>query len=120
MANRGRPIKSEIRNNIIEMLLVRAPMYGYQIHKFYNELFPPCTRENIYYNLRKGAKLGEFEITEVRQETGDYSWGTIVEKKYYKLGSNAKPRGDDRVREFFEELDAIRKAQESLKSKQAA
>lgn len=95
-------------------------MYGYQIHKFYNELFPPCTRENVYYNLRKGVKLGEFKLAEVRQEKGDYSWGTVVEKKYYVLGPNAKPRGDDRVREFFEELDAIKKAQESQKAKQAA
>ena len=104
MASRGRPVKSEIRQNIIEILNVIGTGYGYKIHKFYNELFPPCTRENIYYNLRKGAKLGEFELAEVKQEKGAYSWGTVVEKKYYKLGPNAVPRSSPRVKEFFEKL----------------
>ena len=104
MATRGRPVKSEIRQNIIEILHVVGSEYGYKIHKVYNEIFPPCTRENIYYNLRKGVKLGEFEIAEVKQEKGVYSWGTIVEKKYYKLGPTANPRGEPRVKEFFEKL----------------
>ncbi len=104
MPARGRPVKSEIRQNMIEILNVVGSTYGYKIHKFYNELFPSCTRENIYYNLRKGVKLGEFEIAEIKQEKGAYSWGTVVEKKYYKLGPNAHPRGDPRVKEFFEKL----------------
>lgn len=105
MASRGRPVKSDIRQNIVEMLSELGSAYGYQIHKFYNELFPPCTRENIYYNLRKGVKLGEFELVEVKQERGEYSWGTVVEKKYYKLGPNAQPKGNEKVREFFEGLN---------------
>ena len=104
MANRGRPVKSEIRENIIEILNVIGSMYGYKIHKFYNELFPPCTRENIYYNLRKGVTLGEFDLAEIKQEKGAYSWGTVVEKKYYKLGPKANPRNDPRVKEFFDKL----------------
>mgnify|MGYP001618511621 CR=1 FL=1 len=101
---RGRPVRSEIRQNIVEMLRVTGSQYGYQIHKFYNELFPACTRENIYYNLRKGVSLGEFVLSEVKQEKGNYSWGTIVEKKYYKLGSKAAPKGSARVEEFFAAL----------------
>lgn len=104
MAQRGRPVRSDIRQNIVEMLAVIGPEYGYKIHRWYNELFPPCTRENIYYNLRKGVKLGEFELAEIKQEKGEYSWGSMVEKKYYKLGSKAVVRGDERVREFFEKL----------------
>ena len=102
MASRGRPVKSEIRQNVIEILNVIGSDYGYKIHKYYNELFPSCTRENIYYNLRKGVKLGEFELAEVKQEKGAYSWGTVVEKKYYALGPNAKPVGNERVKKFFE------------------
>ena len=101
MARRGRPVKSEIRQNIVEMLRVTGPQYGYKIHKFYNELFPGCTRENIYYNLRKGVTVGEFELSEVKLEKGEYSWGTVVEKKYYKLGPKASPKGLTRVEEFF-------------------
>ena len=99
---RGRPVKSQIRQNIIEILHVMGKGYGYEIHKIYKEIFPECTREVVYYHLKKGIQLGEFAIDEVRQEHGDYSWGRTVEKTYYKLGANAKPNGDARVKEFFE------------------
>ena len=98
---RGRPVKSDIRQNIIEILAVSGKAYGYLIHKWYNQIFPPCTRENIYYNLKKGVALGELKIEEIKQEKGEYSWGTIVEKKYYTLGTKAQPKGDSRVKEFF-------------------
>jgi len=96
---RGRPVGSIVRQNIVEILGVLGRGYGYEIHKIYNDLFTPCTRENVYYHLRKGVKLGEFEVVEVRQEKGKFSWGTIAEKTYYKLGSNAKPKGDQRISE---------------------
>ncbi|MBI4144855.1 hypothetical protein HY493_01455 [Candidatus Woesearchaeota archaeon] len=99
---RGRPIKSQIRQNIIEILNVMGRGYGYEIHKIYKEIFPECTREVVYYHLKKGVQLGEFAIDEVKQEHGNYSWGGIVEKTYYKLGQNAKPAGDSRVKEFFD------------------
>ena len=99
---RGRPVGSEIRQNIIEILFIAGKAYGYELHKWYNELFPPCTRENVYYHLKKGVQLGEFVVEEIRQEKGKYSWGTVVEKTYYKIGSNAKPKGDEHVREYFE------------------
>jgi hypothetical protein len=99
---RGRPVKSAIRQNIIEILAVIGKSYGYKIHKFYNEIFPPTTRENVYYHLKKGVKLGELAIEEVRQEQGDYSWGRTVEKTYYKVGPKGKPAGDERVKKYFE------------------
>lgn len=104
MAGRGRPVRSQIRENIVEILSVSGPTYGYKVHKWYNELFPACTRENIYYNLRKGVKLGEFILQDVKQEKGEYSWGTVVEKKYYALGPKASPKGNSKVKEFFEKL----------------
>ena len=114
---RGRPVKSEIRQNIIEILAVAGKAYGYLIHKWYNQIFPPCTRENIYYNLKKGTALGELKIEEIKQEKGEYSWGTIVEKKYYVIGPNAKPRGDTRVKEFFEKHKIPKKASSKAPSK---
>ncbi len=110
MAKRGRPVRSEIRQNIVEILNVVGSAYGYLIHKYYNELFPSCTRENVYYNLRKGVLLGEFRLVEVKQEKGAFSWGNIVEKKYYAIGANAVPRNDYRVREFFEKLKPVRRS----------
>ena len=98
---RGRPTKSAIRQNIVEILSVMGKGYGYQIHKVYKQIFPPCTREVVYYHLKKGVQLGEFAVEEVKQEKGDYSWGTVVEKTYYKLGPQAAPKGEPRVKDFF-------------------
>jgi len=106
---RGRPVKSNVRQNIVEMLAMMGRAYGYEIHRFYNELFTPTTRENIYYNLRKGVSLNELKLVEIKSETGDYSWGSTVEKKYYELGPNAGPKGVKKVREFFEGLNKLKK-----------
>lgn len=95
---RGRPVSSEIRQNIIEILSNIGKGYGYQISKLYQQIFPHCTREVIYYHLKKGVDLEEIEIKEVKKEKGEYSWGSDVTKTYYALGKNAKPKGDDRVK----------------------
>lgn len=99
---RGRPTKSEIRQNMIEILAVKGQAYGYELAKIYNTIFPQCTRENVYYHLRKGVALGEFIVKEIKEERGDYSWGSVVEKKYYALGPQARPHGNERVKKYFE------------------
>lgn len=99
---RGRPVASDIRQNIVEILYFMGKGYGYEIYKIYKSIFPSCTMKSIYYHLAKGVDLGEFELEEVKKEKGKYSWGNEVEKKYYKLGSAAKPRMDSRVKEFFD------------------
>ena len=99
---RGRPTKSEIRQNLIEILAVLGKEYGYKLHKYYVQIFSPCTREVVYYHLKKGMQLGEIAFDEIKREEGTYSWGRIVEKKYYKLGANAKVKGEAKVKEFFE------------------
>ena len=99
---RGRPFSSPIRHNIVEILNVLNKAYGYQLHKIYVEIFGKCTREVIYYHLRTGAKLKEFELTEIKQERGDYSWGKTVEKLYYTLGPKAQAKGDEQVKKWFE------------------
>lgn len=98
---RGRPVKSTIRQNIVEILAVKGKAYGYEIHKIYKELFPECTREVIYYHLKKGVHLGEFSVAEIKMEKGAYSWGATVEKKYYTLGPHARAHGDQRVKDFL-------------------
>src|SRR3989338_3066649 len=98
----GRPVKSEIRQNLIEILHYMKKAYGYEIHKKYCQIFPKCSREVVYYHLRKGVKLGEFEIEQVKEEKGKYSWGPSVLKTYYRLGQKAKVRGSPAVKEFFE------------------
>jgi hypothetical protein len=99
---RGRPVKSKIRQNIVEILFFMKKGYGYDVYKSYVDIFAPVTLRSIYYNLRKGEKLKEFVVKEVKKEKGDYSWGAFAEKVYYALGENAKPSMPDRVRKYFE------------------
>ena len=99
---RGRPIKSQVREHIIEILYFLKNAYGYEIYKHYVELFPKTTMRNVYYHLKKGLALKELEIDRIEKEKGDYSWGGEAEKIYYKLGPNAAPKLDKRVQKHFE------------------
>ncbi|MBD3248920.1 hypothetical protein GF336_02635 [Candidatus Woesearchaeota archaeon] len=99
---RGRPVESRIRQNIVEILYFMKRGYGYDIAKAYMQIFPRVTRRSIYYHLKKGVETGEFKIGEIKKEHGDYSWGGEVEKIYYELGSEAKPKMSNKVKKFFD------------------
>ena|SRR3989338_7784611 len=98
----GRPTKSIIRQNVIEILYHLEKGYGYQIAKIYNELFSPVTQRSIYYHLRKGMETREIKMNKVEQESGDFSWGSVVQKTYYTLGPQASPQGDIKIKEFLD------------------
>lgn len=104
---RGRPTQSPIREGIVEILYHLGKGYGYQIHKLYVSLYGQVTREVVYYHLRKGVELGEFEVEQVKQEPGEYSWGRTVEKIYYRLGPQAKPQMEKRAVEWFSKQKAV-------------
>lgn len=99
---KGRPVKSEIRQNIVEILFFMKQGYGYEIYKAYVAIFPKVTMRSIYYHLRKGVNLNEFKVSKIEKEKGDYSWGAEAEKIYYSLGDDAKPTGNEKVKEYFE------------------
>lgn len=101
MARRGRPTFSVIRQNMVEILYFMDEAYGYQIYKAYKDLFDPITLRVIYYHLKKGKSLGEFEVSGVKKTEGNYSWGPEAERIFYKLGPNAKPKIDEEVRKYF-------------------
>lgn len=105
---RGRPVSSQIRQNIVDILFYLGKAYGYDIYKIYCEIFPKCTNKSIYYHLKKGVELGEFEIESIKHEKGDYSWGQTAEKIYYKLGENASPKASKRVEKIVEKLKNAR------------
>ncbi len=98
---KGRPAKSEIRQNIIEILHYLQQGYGYQIARMYNEIFPTVTQRSVYYHLRKGVQLKQIRVHKVESEQGEYSWGPMVEKVYYTLGKEADPKGQERVKRFI-------------------
>src|SRR3989344_2479087 len=85
---RGRPTRSSIRQNIVEILHHLGKGYGYQICKIYNEVFPTVTQRSIYYHLKKGVFTKEVAVQKIEQEKGNFSWGNMVEKTYYTLGSS--------------------------------
>ena len=103
MAKRGRPVRSDIRQNLIEILFIKGKAFGYELSKDYNKIFPKCTARVIYYHLRKGEQLGEFRVHKVIKEEGNFSWGSSVERIYYELGEKAAPRLNDHIKKFFED-----------------
>lgn len=103
-SRKGRPCKSEIRQNIIEILYFLGKGYGYQISKIYNELFAQVSQRSIYYHLRKGTFLGEIEVHNIKEEEGNFSWGKTVEKIYYSLGRRARPQGILKVKKFLDKI----------------
>lgn len=98
---KGRPPQSSIRQNIIEILYYLHQGYGYQLCKIYNKIFPRATRRVIYYHLKKGVDLGEFQVRKIKSESGDYSWGPTAQKIYYSLGKKARPKGLPHVKNFL-------------------
>ncbi len=101
MAKKGRPPKSEIRQNIVDILSVINEETGYEIYKKYVLIFPKVTMRSIYYHLKKGLQTEEFVIAKVVDVQGDYSWGPSAKKTYYGLGQLARPKNQDRVKEIL-------------------
>jgi len=99
---RGRPTKSQVRQNLIEILFFKKKATGYELGKLHNQIFSNCTSRLVYYHLKKGEALKEFKITHIVKEQGNFSWGTTAEKIYYELGENASPMMDSRVKEWME------------------
>lgn len=98
---RGRPVFSEVRQNMIEILAFMKRAYAYDLYKVYREIFPKVTMRLIYYHMKKGVDTEEFRIDKVEQEQGSFSWGSIVEKTYYTLGPKANVKGNPEVKKYF-------------------
>jgi len=101
MKKRGRPIGSEIRQNVVEVLYFLGEGYAYDIYKVYAEVFPKVTMRSVYYQLKQGEKLGIFSVSKIKKHEGDYSWGGYAERVYYKLSDLAIPVGNVLVREYL-------------------
>ena len=97
-------MKSQIRQNVIEILYFLGKAYGYDIYKVYKVVYPRVTLRSIYYHLHKGVQLGEFKVEKIEKEKGNYSWGGEAEKIYYALGPNAKPMVDQQVKEYLDHM----------------
>lgn len=99
---RGRPVGSSVRQNVIEVLYFLGSAHGYHIFKVYKQIYPEITLRTIYYHLKKGLETEELEVDDIKKEGGDYSWGNEAEKTYYKLGKNANPKIDKKIKLFLD------------------
>lgn len=98
---RGRPVQSQVRQNIIEILYYIKKGYGYDISRIHNAVFPSVSMRNVYYHLKKGVEIGEIKVHKIKKEEGAYSWGNFVEKTYYTLGENASPKGISKIKGYL-------------------
>ena len=81
----GRPIGSNVRNNIIALLSSHGPMHGYELYQKYIQIYPKVTMRLIYYHLKKGVSTGELKIHKIEHKKGEYSWGSEVQNILYTV-----------------------------------
>ncbi|MBR9689896.1 MAG: hypothetical protein GOV01_03305 [Candidatus Altiarchaeota archaeon] len=77
-------VRNSVRARIVE-ILKDEPAYGYQIYKKYKATYGNISIRLIYYHLTRGKKDGLFEIAEIKESEGDFSWGMSTRHKYYRL-----------------------------------
>ncbi len=98
MSRLGRKPNSEIRKNLVELLFFLKESYGYDLYKKYLAVFnKKVSIRSIYYHLNKGVELGIFQIREIQQVRGEYSWGEKVQRIIFSLGKEANPKGSREV-----------------------
>lgn len=102
---RGRPIKSAVRNRMQMIVDALGVTYGYEIHKAYEEIFEPIELRSMYYHLKKGVQLNDFEEIGVEKVKGPFTWGDVSIRKYYILGPEAGNRATEEVRKVIEKGD---------------
>jgi hypothetical protein len=84
---KGQPeIRSSVRARIAGILR-DGPAYGYEIYKEYRAHYGEISLRLVYYHLKQGAERGLFEVADVKESEGDFSWGPSTRRKYYKLKS---------------------------------
>ncbi|HDP73973.1 MAG TPA: hypothetical protein ENN46_03410 [Candidatus Woesearchaeota archaeon] len=109
----GRKPYSEIRENIIRILFVIGKGDGYLISKIYERVFPHVTMRSVYYHLNKGLELGTFNVEEVAEEQGSFSWGSVARKVYYSLSPARVVQLDPALREKIQKAHlAIKESQQ--------
>ena len=99
---RGRPVKSAVRQHMVDILYFLKRGSGYDLHKIYKDLFPKVSLRLMYYHLKKGVSLGEFVLDKVEKVSGNYSWGPTTQKIMYKVGPKAKPSMDKRIKQYLD------------------
>lgn len=95
MKIRGRPRKSLIRDRMQTIVDALGVTYGYEIYKVYQDTYTSVDLRSMYYHLKKGSELDEFEEVGVQEVKGDFTWGDVSMRKCYILGPNATQRADD-------------------------
>lgn len=81
----GRPVGSNVRTNIINLLSTEGPMHGYDLYQKYLKYYPKVSMRLIYYHLKKGVSLGELKIHKVIHKRGEFSWGSEVQNIVYAV-----------------------------------
>lgn len=94
----GRKPKSDIRDEMVELLYHLKEAYGYDLYKKYCKVYDKkVSMRSIYYHLNKGVELGIFNLKEVRDVKGDFSWGSGAKQVIFQLGTNATPKASTEV-----------------------
>ncbi|TRO62008.1 hypothetical protein E2P64_00555 [Candidatus Bathyarchaeota archaeon] len=84
LSGMARQVRSSVRSRIVEILR-EGSAYGYEIFKKYKARYGDISIRLVYYHLSKGEKDGLFEVKDIKNTKGNFSWGASTKRKYYKL-----------------------------------
>ncbi|MCL4398995.1 hypothetical protein M1293_00575 [Candidatus Parvarchaeota archaeon] len=79
----AKPINQEIIDDIL-LILEGRRLTGYQIFKLLKDKHPRLSSRLVYHYLYMGMEKGYLKVEKV-SESGNFSWGSTAEKKYYSL-----------------------------------
>ena len=85
---RGRPVKSQIRDNIHTILSAISSSYGYELWRIYQIAmaktgYKPTTSRIFYYHLYKGMELNLWESGGEEHKLNYNSWEGSTSRKLY-------------------------------------
>jgi hypothetical protein len=101
---------SEVRVRIGKILSVAKKAYGYEIYRIYTTVYGDVLLRTIYYNLKKGVELGDFEAANLMNVPGNFTWGFESNRVYYrnkrtlKLEENEKRLLETAVKNLKKEM----------------
>ena len=87
MVKKGRPTRSIIRDNLINLIKTNPGLAGYDYFKLYLSYYPKCTLRSIYYHLDKAVSLGDltYSVDETKRSISG-------QNKIYSPGSSVTPK----------------------------
>jgi hypothetical protein len=88
---KGRPPKIENYQQLVDLVSLSGPIYGYALYKIFKHTFPKISMRLFYYRMKYSVDHQMLEVYATVAAPGEYSWGELSKRRWVRLGPAAKP-----------------------------